>query len=58
VGERDNEPTIFVDLFWRRLPLQQSGRVTEVLQPVLPELFQRVVVRVIPLRFRRDDVIE
>ena len=58
VGQRDDEPAIFVDLCRRGLALKQSDRITQVLQSVLLELLGRVIVRVIPLRFGRDDLIQ
>src|SRR5580704_16134490 len=57
VGQRDDEAAIFFDLFRRGLPLKQSDGITQVLQSVLLELLGRVIPRVIPLRFRRHDVI-
>jgi len=58
VGQGDDEPAIFFDLFRRRLGRKERDRITKVLQSVPPQLLGRAVVRVIPFRFRCDNLIQ
>src|SRR5437016_934465 len=49
VGERDDEAPVVVDLLGSRLLLQEADGVAEMLQPMLLELVDRVVARVVAL---------
>ena len=58
VCECEHEASVVLDLLWCRLPLEQLDRLTQMLQPVLPELLDRVVARVVALGLRRDDFVQ
>src|SRR4029453_13658477 len=58
VREVEDEAPVVLDFLRRRLAHEDSDRVTQVLQPGLPELLGRVVARVVALRPRRDDLVQ
>jgi hypothetical protein len=58
VRQGDDEAPVVVDLPGRRLALEQRHRAAQVLQPVVPELFHRVVSRVVHRGLRRDDLVQ
>ncbi len=57
-GEGEDEVPVITAFFGGRFALQQRHGVAEVPEPVVPELFGRVISRVAHLGFRRHDFVK
>src|SRR5262249_50262083 len=56
--EGNDEAPVLTELLGGRPALEDRHRAADVLQAVVPELFKRVVSRVVYVRLRRDDLVE